>query len=195
MPFARLQASHVMSTTPAAGATLTNAGSRTTGGMENIGTATSETFTMTETMTCTETVNVPITSTPVPVVSDGLDIILFPISITRFEAQKAKIELEKQGYKIGIANIVWIKPFTIKKEWEKAIISSKFGGIVLDDDYAQGVATNLAYEMMKKTKKKIDVMGLKNKSAGFSKMTDNLPPNYLDITEKVKELVKANKKL
>ena len=87
-------------------------------------------------------------------ISDGLDIILFPISITRFEAQKAKIELEKQGYKIGIANIVWIKPFTIKKEWEKAIISSKFGGIVLDDDYSQGVATNLAYEMMKKTKKK-----------------------------------------
>ena len=35
-------------------------------------------------------------------------------------------------------------------------------------------------------------MGLKNKSAGFSKMTDNLPPNYLDITEKVKELVKKN---
>ena len=102
-------------------------------------------------------------------ISDDLDIILFPISITRFEAQKAKIELEKQGYKIGIANIVWIKPFIMKKEWEKAIISSKFGGIVLDDDYSQGVATNLAYEMMKKTGKKIDVMGLKNRSAGFSK--------------------------
>ena len=51
-------------------------------------------------------------------ISDDLDIILFPISITRFEAQKAKIELEKQGYKIGIANIVWIKPFAIKKEME-----------------------------------------------------------------------------
>ena len=82
----------------------------------------------------------------------------------------------------------------MKKEWEKAIISSKFGGIVLDDDYSQGVATNLAYEMMKKTGKKIDVMGLKNRSAGFSKATDNLPPNYLDIVEKVKELVKTNKK-
>ena len=127
-------------------------------------------------------------------ISDDLDIVLFPISITRFEAQKAKIELEKQGYKIGIANIVWIKPFIMKKEWEKAIISSKFGGIVLDDDYSQGVATNLAYEIMKKTGKKIDVMGLKNRSAGFSKATDNLPPNSLDIVEKVKELVKTNKK-
>ena len=54
-------------------------------------------------------------------ISDGLDIILFPISITRFEAQKAKFELEKQGYKIGIANIVWIKPFTIKKKMDDAL--------------------------------------------------------------------------
>ena len=127
-------------------------------------------------------------------ISKDLDIILFPISITRFEAQKAKIELEKKGYKIGIGNIVWIKPFEIKKEWENAVKSSKFGGIVLDDDYSQGVATNLAYEMMKKTGKKIDVLGLKNKSAGFSKATDNLPPNYLEIVEKVEKIVKTNGK-
>ena len=127
-------------------------------------------------------------------ISKDLDIILFPISITRFEAQKAKIELEKKGYKIGIGNIVWIKPFEIKKEWENAVKSSKFGGLVLDDDYPQGVATNLAYEMMKKTGKKIDVLGLKNKSAGFSKATDNLPPSYLEIVEKVEEIVKTNGK-
>ena len=125
-------------------------------------------------------------------ISKDLDIILFPISITRFEAQKAKIELEKKGYKIGIGNIVWIKPFAIKKEWEKAIKSSKFGGIVLDDDYTEGVATNLAYKLMEKTGKKIDVMGLKDKSAGFSRMTDNLPPNYLEITDKVKKIIKTN---
>ena len=123
-------------------------------------------------------------------VSENLDIILFPISITRFEAQKAKIELEKQGYKIGIANILWIKPFFIRKEWENAVKTSKFGGIVLDDDYSQGVATNLAYEIMKKTGKKIDTMGLKNKSAGFSKETDNLPPNCFEIVKKVKTIIK-----
>ena len=124
-------------------------------------------------------------------ISENLDIILFPISITRFEAQKAKIELEKQGYKIGIANILWIKPFVIKKEWENAVKTSKFGGIVLDDDYSQGVATNLAYDIMKKTGKKIDVMGLKNRSAGFSKETDNLPPNCLEIVERVKKIIKS----
>ena len=72
---ARLAASaaHAMVTVPTAGATLTNSGAKTAGGMENVGTATSETFTMSETMTCTETVNSPKTDPPVPIVSDGLE--------------------------------------------------------------------------------------------------------------------------
>ncbi len=74
---------HSIAALPAAGATLTNSGAKAAGGMENIGTATSETFTMSETMTCTETVNVPITSPPVPVVSDGLETAAGPmIAIT-----------------------------------------------------------------------------------------------------------------
>ena len=103
------------------------------------------------------------------------------------------MELEKEGYKIGIANILWIKPFLIKKEWERAIIKSKFGGIVLDDDFTQGVASNLAFELMKKTGKNFDVMGLKNKSAGFSKSTDNLPPNSKEISKKIKEIINKGK--
>ena len=126
---------------------------------------------------------------------DGdLDLILFPISITRFEAQKAKIELEKEGYKIGIANILWIKPFSIKKDWEQAVLKSKFGGIVLDDDYTDGVASNLAYQLIKKTKKNFEVMGLKDRSAGFSKTTDNLPPSCKEIIIKCKEIINKNGK-
>ena len=43
---ARVQGSHVMSTVPAAATTFTNSGAKTAGGMENVGTATSSTFTM-----------------------------------------------------------------------------------------------------------------------------------------------------
>ena len=126
---------------------------------------------------------------------DGdLDLILFPISITRFEALKAKVELEKEGYKIGIANILWIKPFLIKKDWEQAVLKSKFGGIVLDDDYTDGVASNLAFQLIKKTKKNFEVMGLKDRSAGFSKTTDNLPPSCKEIIIKCKELINKNEK-
>ena len=64
-------AAHSMVTEPTSGATLTNAGTRSKGGMENVGSATSNTFTMTETITCTENVNAPIPgypSNPVPIV-------------------------------------------------------------------------------------------------------------------------------
>ena len=41
--------------------------------------------------------------------------------------------------------------------------------------------------------KKVEVIGLKNKSAGFSKATDNLPPNYLEIVKKVQEIITRKK--
>ena len=50
-------------------------------------------------------------------------------TVTEFAEEKTSQDLteediknaEKLGYKIGIINVVWIKPFTMKKEWEKAI--------------------------------------------------------------------------
>ena len=71
---------------------------------------------------------------------------------------------------------------------------SKFGGIVLDDDYTDGVASNLAYPINKKTKKNFEVMGLKDRSAGFSKTTDNLPPSCKEIIIKCKEMINKNGK-
>jgi pyruvate/2-oxoglutarate/acetoin dehydrogenase E1 component len=124
--------------------------------------------------------------------SNDVDIIIFSISITRFEAQKVRDILEKENLKIGIANILWIKPFEIKKKWLQTLKNSKFGGIILDDDYESGVASDMAYKLMKLSKKKVEVMGLKNKSAGFSRKSDNLPPNKEEIIIKIKEIIKKN---
>ena len=75
---------HVLSTLPAAGATLTNsAGSKPAGGMENVGTATSSLYTMTEIIECIETVSVPLISPPGTPPNDGLETAAGPlISIT-----------------------------------------------------------------------------------------------------------------
>ena len=77
---------HTIASLPAAGATLTNAGAKTAGGMENIGTATSETFTMTEVMTCVDTYSVPINDPSKPpgpppnnAPNDGLEIGSVPV--------------------------------------------------------------------------------------------------------------------
>ena len=120
------------------------------------------------------------------------DLVIFAISITRFEAIKAAEELKKNGIKIGIANILWIKPFKIKKRWIEMLNTSKYGGIILDDDYTQGIAESLAFRLLEKTKKNVQLkaIGLKNRSAGFSKKTDNLPPNKDEIIMTIKKILK-----
>lgn len=120
------------------------------------------------------------------------DLVIFAISITRFEAIKAAEELKKIGIKVGIANILWIKPFKIKKRWIEMLNTSKYGGIILDDDYTQGIAESLAFRLLEKTKKNVQLkaVGLKNRSAGFSKKTDNLPPNKDEIIMTIKKILK-----
>ena len=62
--------------------------------------------------------------------------------------------------------------------------------LLLDDDYESGVGSDMAYKLMKITKKNVEVLGLKNKSAGFSKQSDNLPPNKNDIVKKIFKIIK-----
>jgi acetoin:2,6-dichlorophenolindophenol oxidoreductase subunit beta len=126
------------------------------------------------------------------ILPNNCDIIIFAISITRFEAKKVADEFAKVGINVGIANIFWIKPFKIKPKWIEILNKSKFGGIILDDDYTQGIAESLAYNLLKKAKKnvKIKVVGLKDRSAGFAKEVDNLPPNKTELIKIIKKIVK-----
>ena len=117
---------------------------------------------------------------------DDPDVVLFPISITRFDAEEAREELEKQGIKASIIHQLWIKPFLFKEIWRRQLNSSKFGGIVLDDDYEQGVASSIAHRMMLQSDKKVYTMGLDHRTAGFHKDSDNLPPTPKQIINKVK---------
>lgn len=116
------------------------------------------------------------------------DITLFPISITRFAAEEAKSMLEKEGIKVNVIHQLWIKPFKLKEEWVLALEGSKFGGIVLDDDYEEGVASSIAHTIMMGAQKKVRTMCLEHRTAGFHPKVDNLPPNAQQIYKKVKDI-------
>ena len=120
------------------------------------------------------------------------DVVIFAISITRFESFKAKKILEKKGIKVGIVNIVWLKPFKIEKRWLNALKKSKFGGIVIDDDYVNGVSKSFANDLNLKSNKQMHTMGLKDKTAGFHKTVDNLPPNAKEICKQVEKIINKN---
>ena len=113
-----------------------------------------------------------------------------PISITRFEAEKALIHINKLGIRVGIIHLVNLKPLNLKKDWIKAIKSSRYGVLMTDNDYVDGILRTLAHKISEKTEKKVHVMGLKNKSAGHTETKDNLPPNCFEIIEKVKQIIK-----
>ena len=121
------------------------------------------------------------------------DLIIIAISITRFQAIEAKKILEKKGYKIGIIHILWIKPLKISQAAFRAIKISKFGALLLDDDYTDGVSNSLANKINLKTNCRIETMGLKNKTAGAHKSVDNLPPSADEIVSKINRILSEKK--
>ena len=123
------------------------------------------------------------------IIHQNPDITLFPISITRFAAEEARAELESQEIKVNIIHQLWIKPFIFHEEWQRSLNNSKYGGIVLDDDYEEGAASSIAHSMMMSVNKKVRTMGLKHRTAGFHPDVDNLPPSKDEIIDRVVSIV------
>jgi len=120
------------------------------------------------------------------------DLTLFPISITRFAAEEARRLLKDRGINVNIIHQLWIKPFIFKEAWQTALSKSKFGGLVLDDDYEEGVASSIAHRMMMKVNKKVDTLGLCHRTAGFHPEVDNLPPSAEQIIKKVLQIMEIS---
>ena len=117
------------------------------------------------------------------------DITIFPISITRFEAMKASHILEKEGLKVNVIHLIKLKPLEISESGKESLAKSKLGGIVIDDDYVDGIAKSIALDLSLETRKKINVMGLEDRTAGFYPQVDNLPPNSDKIVSFIKSLI------
>ena len=123
------------------------------------------------------------------VIHENSDFVLFPISITRFAAIEAAEELSNMGYKVSVIHQLWIRPFKTSEEWIACLKSSKYGGLVLDDDYENGVATNIAHKLMIRSNTAVDVLCIENRTAGFFPDVDNLPPTKDKIVSKVLKII------
>lgn len=120
---------------------------------------------------------------------DNADISLIAFSVTRFAAQKASQILLSMNIKCNVFHQLWIKPLAINEESFEKISKSKYGSIVLDDDYTSGISESVAYKILSATKKPVFCMGLEDKTAGFVKENDNLPPTENEIVNKVLEII------
>lgn len=117
------------------------------------------------------------------------DITLFPISASRLETLEAVKQLEKEGIACNVVHLLWLKPFLQITEALASLEDSRAGGLVLDTDYENGVSKCLAHDMMMQSSKKVRVLGLEERSAGFAPYRDNLPPSTEKIIRTVKQIV------
>ncbi len=124
-------------------------------------------------------------------VSEKADITLLPISSTRLNTLEAITSLEKQGINCNNINLLWLKPLDITPELIESINNSKYGALVIDGDYEDGVAKTIAYDLMHLTNKKVYTLGLDNRVTGFAPHLDNLPPDSKKIESKVKKIIRG----
>lgn len=123
------------------------------------------------------------------VIHSEAELTLFPISSTRLEAVKAVAMLEKEGIKCNIVHLLWLKPFIITPDMERALKNSRHGGMALDGDFENGAAKCIAFDLMKATGKNMSVLGLDERVAGFAPRLDNLPPTAEKICRQVKKII------
>ncbi len=118
---------------------------------------------------------------------DDGDITLYPISVTRFAAEQAAIQLRNEGITVNVVHLRELKPLHMP------YLSTTKYGMVIDDDYPDGIAKSLAFDIQKLTGSQMCVMGLEDRTAGFAAHLDNLPPSAEKIVERVRHELGMNR--
>lgn len=121
------------------------------------------------------------------------DITLFAISATRLEALEAVTTLEKEGVTCNLIHLFWLKPFTVTPEMKQALIASRHGGLVIDGDFEGGVVKTIAHDINSATRAPMHVLGLEERSAGYSPHLDNPAPTAKRICDTVRKIVRKRR--
>lgn len=120
---------------------------------------------------------------------DKPDITIMAISACRLNAVEAIKILDENKIRCNLINLFWLKPVKNLDKLIETVDKSKYGGLILDGDYANGMAKTIAYDIMLKSKKKVNVLALEEKAAGFAPNLDNLPPSPEKIIREIKKII------
>ena len=119
------------------------------------------------------------------------DIVWMPISVTRFEVEKVLDYFKDKKIKIGVLHLVNLKPFRFTKKELTYLKSVKKKILITDNDYEDGLIAILSNKVTKFSGKFVELLGLKDKTAGHHPKVDNLPPKALDIISKINQIIKV----
>ena len=123
------------------------------------------------------------------VVSEGADISIFAFSITRMEMKKVYEMLKERGITANIFHHYWLRPSKVPTSQIIALRNSKYTGLVLDDEFVNGFAKQMAYDLMLQSGRVVCVMGLEDRTAGATPHLDNLPPSADKIVMYIEHII------
>ncbi len=126
-----------------------------------------------------------------PMILQPYDVVLFPTSITRFAALEAANDLlVDDNIKVAVHHVFQLKPFSATSDVYYDCSMAEHGGIVLDDDYAGGVASDIAMQLHAAIGARMRVLALEDRTAGFGPGMDVLPPDKERIKSFIKEMLR-----
>ena len=124
------------------------------------------------------------------IVHPEADMTILAISAVRLNAIEAVKILRQQGIICNLIHLVWLKPLRLTQRVLEIVETSRYGALVLDTDFEDGYSKCIAYELMHATDKKVRVLSLEERVAGFAPHLDNPPPSPEKIIKMVKQIVK-----
>lgn len=125
--------------------------------------------------------------------TDGADVTIYAISDARREARKASAQLRKQGVKVNLVHVLWLKPFPIER-MVRPLQSSK-AGIVIDNGFPIcGAARELAYELMESSGKFVKALSSEDRVKCFNLENQNRTPDSDKILQEVLNLLSVSDK-
>lgn len=117
----------------------------------------------------------------------GTSVTLFGISAARLHLDDAADLLRRNGSCVNTVGINWLKPYRPER-WHLEVLSKSKFGVVIDSDHTTcSAAEYVALRLMQETGTRVYVMGLKERTAGFSPHCDNLTPSPGEIFEFVRD--------
>tara|TARA_B110000003_G_C16627764_1_gene525475 strand:- start:1262 stop:2191 length:930 start_codon:yes stop_codon:yes gene_type:complete len=111
-------------------------------------------------------------------------------SITRHAAKIIEKEFLRKKIKISIIHLYKLKPLNFSKKEIQSMATSKFGILICDNDYEDGMPAIISSNISKTIKiKNIHTFGLRQKTAGHHPKKDILPPSAKQIISRIYKII------
>ena len=114
-------------------------------------------------------------------ISDNPVATLIAVGAARISAAETLDLFKTDSINVSNFGVVWLKPLALSSELIESVRQSKVS-VVIDSDFEScSIATTIAHKLQQLTGRRVDVIGLEERSAGFSRESDNATPSSSTI--------------